>query len=108
MLDSRYLRPSTLESSAPRQFQRQRPKLLPAACRLALSLPLVNSLGRGSKNMTCICGMRRIPVFVYPAECGAITDYTSATARRAACNAAWDTRARENLTRHTETHFSPV
>ena len=56
MLDSRYLRPSTLESSAPRQFQRQRPKLLPAACRLALSLPLVNSLGRGSKNMTCICG----------------------------------------------------
>ena len=103
MLDSRYLRPSTLESSAPRQFQRQRPKLLPAACRLALSLPLVNSLGRGSKNMTCICGMRRIPVFVYPAECGAITT-RAPTARRAA----WDTRARENLTRHTETHFSPV
>ena len=81
MLDSRYLRPSTLESSAPRQFQRQRPKLLPAACRLALSLPLVNSLGRGSKNMTCICGMRRIPVFVYPAECGAITRADGATCR---------------------------
>ena len=102
MLDSRYLRPSTLESSAPRQFQRQRPKLLPAACRLALSLPLVNSLGRGSKNMTCICGMRRM--FRYSYTLRSAEPLHEPTARRAA----WDTRARENLTRHTETHFSPV